>query len=157
MVKNLPAVRETRVQSLGREDPLEKRMGTHSSVLVWRIPWTEKPGGPQSMGLQRVGHDWSNLTCMHTHNRSIISLLQEWGSQTTVTQSSLSLDGIYFLVLFSKPSYHIHSLQKCIIFQAVWCSCSWPWVWQVTQIEGDIQEGQKVLDIFLFQRGKLSG
>ena len=56
-VSNLPAVQETRVQSLGQEDPLEKRMGTPSSVLAWRIPWTEKPGGPQSMGLQKVGHD----------------------------------------------------------------------------------------------------
>ena len=55
-VKNPPAVRETRVQSLGGEDPLEKGMVTHSSVLAWRIPWTEEPGGLQSMGSQRVGH-----------------------------------------------------------------------------------------------------
>ena len=53
MVKNLPAMLETRVQSLGLEDPLEKRMATHSSILAWRIPWTEEPGGLQSMGLQR--------------------------------------------------------------------------------------------------------
>ena len=57
MVKNLPAMRETQVQSLGREDPLEKRMATHSSILAWRIPWTEEPGGLQSIGSQRVGHD----------------------------------------------------------------------------------------------------
>ena len=56
MVKNLPAVQETRVRSLGREDPLEE-MATHSSILAWRIPWTEEPGGLQSTGLQRVGHD----------------------------------------------------------------------------------------------------
>ena len=49
-VKNLPAVFETRVQSLGREDPVEKGMATHSSILAWRIPWTEEPSGPQSMG-----------------------------------------------------------------------------------------------------------
>ena len=55
--KNLPAMQETWVWSLGWEDPLEKRMATHSSVLVWRIPWTEEPGGLQSMGSQRVGHD----------------------------------------------------------------------------------------------------
>ena len=48
---------ETRVQSLGQEDPLEKGMTAHSSILDWRIPWTEEPGGPQSMGSQRVGHD----------------------------------------------------------------------------------------------------
>ena len=56
-VKNLPAVLETWVPSLGREDPLEEGMATHSSILAWRIPWTEKPDGLQSMGSQRVGHD----------------------------------------------------------------------------------------------------
>ena len=56
-VKRLPATRETGVQSLGREDPLEKDMATHSSIHAWKIPWMEKPGGLQSMGLQRVGHD----------------------------------------------------------------------------------------------------
>ena len=57
MVKNLPAMQETCVQSLGQEDPLEKGMATHSSILAWRIPWTEELGGPHSIGLQRVGHD----------------------------------------------------------------------------------------------------
>ena len=56
MVKNLPAMQETQVQSLDQEDPLEKGMGTHSSILAWRIPWTEEPGGLQSMGSQRVRH-----------------------------------------------------------------------------------------------------
>ena len=57
LVKNLPAMQETRVRSLGRGDPLEKEMATDSSILAWKIPWTEEPGGLQSMGLQRVGHD----------------------------------------------------------------------------------------------------
>ena len=57
MVKNLPAVQETQVPSLGEEDPLEKGMATHSSILAWRIPSTEEPGGLQSMGSQRVGQD----------------------------------------------------------------------------------------------------
>ena len=56
-VKNLPAMRETWVQFLGREDLLEEGMATHSSVLAWRIPWTEEPGGLQSVGSQRVGQD----------------------------------------------------------------------------------------------------
>ena len=56
-VKNLPAMQETRVLSLGWEDPLEKEIITHSSILAWRIPWMEKPGRLQSMGSQRVGHD----------------------------------------------------------------------------------------------------
>ena len=58
-VKHLPTMRETRFQSLGGEDPLEKEMATHSSILAWKIPWTEEPGGLQSMGSQRVGHDWA--------------------------------------------------------------------------------------------------
>ena len=57
MIKNLPAMQETQVQSLAQEDPLEKEMATHSSILAWRIPWTEEPGGLQSTGSQRVGHD----------------------------------------------------------------------------------------------------
>ena len=57
-IKNLPAMQETWVWSLGGEDPLEKEMATHSSILVWRIPWTEEPGGLQSTGSQRVGLDW---------------------------------------------------------------------------------------------------
>ena len=56
-VKNLPAMQENWVPSLGWEDPLEKRIATHSSILAWRIPWTEKPGRLQSMESQRVGHD----------------------------------------------------------------------------------------------------
>ena len=60
MVKNLPAVQYTqgmRVRSLGQEDPLKKEIATYSNILAWRIPWTEEPGGLQSMGSQRVGHD----------------------------------------------------------------------------------------------------
>ena len=62
-LKRLPAMRETWVRSLGREDPLEKEMATYSSILAWRIPWTEEPGGLQSTGLQRVRHDWA--TSLH--------------------------------------------------------------------------------------------
>ena len=57
LVKNLPAMQEIQVRSLGWEDLLEKEMATHSSILAWRIPWTEDPGGLQSMGSQRVRHD----------------------------------------------------------------------------------------------------
>ena len=61
-VKNLPAMQEAEVQSLGQEDPLQKGMATHSSVLAWRIPWAEEPSGLQSMGLHRVGHNWATNT-----------------------------------------------------------------------------------------------
>ena len=56
-VPALTAMQETQVQSLGQEDPLEKEMATHSSILAWEIPWTEEPGGLQSLESQRVGHD----------------------------------------------------------------------------------------------------
>ena len=58
-VKRLPTMRETQVRSVGREDPLEKEMATHSSALAWKIPWMEMPGRLQAMGLQRVRHDWA--------------------------------------------------------------------------------------------------
>ena len=76
MVKNLLAVWETWVRSLGREDPLEKELATHSSVLAWEIPWTEEPGGPQSIGSQRVGHEQSDLapTPFHTVSMSLFSM-----------------------------------------------------------------------------------
>ena len=79
MVKSLPAVQETRVRSLCQEDHLEKGMAIHSSILAWRIPWTEETGRLPSMGLQRVRHDWANNTrvyiihmCTHanTHTRT---------------------------------------------------------------------------------------
>ena len=61
-VKNLPVMQETRVRSLGQKDPLEKGMAMHSSILAWRNPWTEEPGGLWSLGSQRVGHDWATNT-----------------------------------------------------------------------------------------------
>ena len=62
MVKNLTAIQDTQIQSLGQEDPLEEGMATHSSILAWGIPWTEEPGGPQSMGSQRIEHYWETNT-----------------------------------------------------------------------------------------------
>ena len=64
--KELPAIQETRVRSLDWEDPLEKGVTAHPSILAWRIPWTEEPGGLQSMGSQRVGHD--SVANTHTHH-----------------------------------------------------------------------------------------
>ena len=74
MVKNLPAVQETQIRSLGQENPLQKEKATHSSILAWEIPWTEKPGRVQSMGSQRVGHDWT--TNIHTSHAAAAKSLQ---------------------------------------------------------------------------------
>ena len=68
-VKRLPAMQETGVRSLGREDPLEKEMATHSSILAWRIPWTEEADGLQSTGSQRVGHDWATSLSLSNKGR----------------------------------------------------------------------------------------
>ena len=76
-VKNSPAMQETRIRSLGWEDPLEKGMATHSSVLAWRIPWTKESGGLQSMGSQRVGHNGEMIIYI---NRKVSSDLQQKSS-----------------------------------------------------------------------------
>ena len=70
LVKNPPALRETWVPSLCWEDALEERMAIHSSILAWRIPWTEEPGRLQFMESQRVGHDWATYTHTHTHTHT---------------------------------------------------------------------------------------
>ena len=92
MVKNLSAVRENQIQSLGREDPLEKGMATHSSILGWRIPWTEEPGGLQSMGSQRVGHNW-----VHTYSQRRKEgkrHLESVGNTRVLDRVSLDQDGV---------------------------------------------------------------
>ena len=75
MIKHLPPMRETQVHPLGQEDPLEKEMATHCSTLAWRIPWTEEPGGLQSMASQSC---WATHTHTHTHTHSNIFFLDLW-------------------------------------------------------------------------------
>ena len=102
-LKCLPAMQETWVRSLGWEDPLEKEMATHSSILAWRIPWAEEPGGLQSTGSQRVGHNWA--TSLH-----------------------LSISKVFFLswkhiisILYQCDFYWLHSLLMNLQGS---CSCS---------------------------------
>ena len=75
-LKRLPTMRETWVQSLSQEDLLEKKIATHSSSLAWKIPWMEEPGGLQSMGLQRVGHNWATSLSLSPDVRHTIPLIQ---------------------------------------------------------------------------------
>ena len=82
MVKCLPTMQETQVQSLGWEVPLEKEMATHSSILAWKIPWMEEPGRLQSMGSQRVRHDWE--TSLHQWCRNCLRLLLWMGNKFRV-------------------------------------------------------------------------
>ena len=83
-VRRLPAIWETWVQSLGWEHPLEKEMATHSSILAWRIPWTEEPGGLQSMGSQKVGCDLAT----NTHNINPLALAHS-GHLTNIRRIAL--------------------------------------------------------------------
>ena len=109
-VKHLPTTGETQVQSLGQEDPLEKKMATHSSVLAWKIPWTEEPGRLQSMGSQRIGHDWATslsflfLFCL-AQASGVIELLR--GQLCNYTEVSLWKSG-------SLPTYHYCDLGQLI-------------------------------------------
>ena len=92
-LKRLPVMRETWVRSLGQEDPLEKEMATHSSILAWRIPWMEEPGGLQCSGSQRVGHDWvtslslSGSKCIHILSVAYRSVQSFWGEHPCKTCS----------------------------------------------------------------------
>ena len=91
-LKRLPPMRETRVQSLGQEDPLEKEMVTHSNILAWRIPWTEKPGRLQSTGSQRVGHDWAtSLSAAGTRwgkSPGLLKVTESWATWLSASVAS---------------------------------------------------------------------
>ena len=93
MVKNLPAMWKTRVQSLGWEDPLEEGMATHSSILAWRIPWIEESGGLQSMGSQRVRHDSMTDTDIYMPIYLLFQFVppQQKNSRKTSTSASLTM------------------------------------------------------------------
>ena len=99
MVKNLPAVQETQVWSLSWEDPLEKGMATHSSILVWKIPWTEEAGRPQSMGSQRVVHDATNNFTFHFRHINIFCYnVRIWNLKIITSKSSLIKIHVYLRV-----------------------------------------------------------
>ena len=103
LVKSLPAMQETWVRSLGQEDPLEKEMAIHASILAWRIPWTEEPGGLQFMGSQRVGHDWENNTftfnTFHIEDK-IITVSYKVLYDLPQTAPSLKL---YYIIFYGSP------------------------------------------------------
>ena len=118
LVKNLPTVQETRVQSLGWEDPLEKEMATHSSILAWKISWTEEPGGLQSMGSQRVGHDWVTYI-----KYAVTAYLNKWNlkSNSSVQQPHFKcLITTYSQWLpYSVPKYVTIPLMQCVFLDQI--------------------------------------
>ena len=105
MVKNLPTVWETQFRFLGQQDPLEKGMTTHSSFLAWRIPWTKEPGGLQSVGLQKVGHDWATNT--HTHRDTYQQTLRALFSPRSCQQLLLFLIFLVIAILTDVRWYFI--------------------------------------------------
>ena len=109
-VKRLPAIWETWVRSLGREDPLEKEMATHSSTLSWKIPWMEEPGGLQSMGSLKVRHDWSDLA-------AAAAVLQE----TVILFSKAAVP----LCILNSKEWELLLLP--ILHSIWWCWCSGFW------------------------------
>ena len=100
MVKSLPAMQQTWVWSLGQEDPLEKEMATHPTILAWRTPWTEEPGGLQSMGSQRVGHNWNDCHFDFTWSRSetrFVFLASDASFSSTILDSHSDLPAVMVL------------------------------------------------------------
>ena len=127
-IRNPPAMQDTWVWSLGQEDPLEEGMATHSSILAWRIPWTEESGGIWSIGLQRVRHNWSDLACTHIHSSPVgpfcritslfYEILFSFDSPLTFDSSSFTgplnaaIPKFYPWFLGSSVSFHFHELHR---------------------------------------------
>ena len=123
--KNLPAMQETCVWSLGWEDPLVKGMATHSSILAWTIPWTEEPGGLQFMGLPRVDHDWVTFTTSFTIQycclgkamnrgawRAIVHAVTELDTTEQTEQENKLFSGLG--MAFISDMYSLLCLEKCL-------------------------------------------
>ena len=110
MVKNLPAIQETLVQSPGWEDPLEKELAPHSSILAWRILWTEEPGGVQSMGSQRGGHNWAIDTFSPSNMMNSVDLNFGLHHDSSSPHFPRYLSGIVLFLLSPLPSLMLLSL-----------------------------------------------
>ena len=130
-VKRLPTMRETRVQSLGREDPLKKEIATHSSTLAWKIPWTEEPGRLQSMGSQRIGHDWA--TSFHFKVRVWGMLGSDAGEGISIADRKVKVEcwlGMMMVVVIDDPQ------GSCWMGHPLTCSpqrCLWIGTWHLHQ------------------------
>ena len=125
MVKNLLAVQETLVWSLGREDPLEKGMAAHSSILAWKIPWTEEPGGLQSMGLQRGKHERASNTFIVCLQSVSISSVEQSDSVTHTHTHTYKHMGAHSWTHLSDSHFYfyVHSLfTMCVNF---FCTAKW--------------------------------
>ena len=143
VVKHLPAMQETWVQSLGWEDPLEKEMAAHSSTLAWKIPWREEPGRLQSMRLQRVGHDWATSLTTSAIFSSVQSLnrvqffVTPWIAMATSCKELIILDILNLIIFHARscptlcnplgcnpPGSSVHGISQARILEWVAISSS---------------------------------
>ena len=128
MVKNLPEIQETWVQSLGREDPLEKEMATHSSIHAWRIPWTEEPHGLQSMASQKVGHDWGANTHTHIHTHTHLWMSSgEWRGIGPIGVENLRIISVKEQTRGSRGRRYFGDLLLALVFFAALSSIAGTW------------------------------
>ena len=142
-VKNPPAMQEPQemwVRSLGQEDPLEEGMATHSSILAWRIPWTEEPGRLQSIGSQRADHHWSDLACTHSLYKVLLCLMPRTAAAPTLVVIKAVLWWIMCLSLIvqkweiQNPNFKFcSSLMQCFsniasfkLLSSSWCLVTLP-------------------------------
>ena len=126
MVKRLSTLRETRLQSLGQEDPLEKEMATYSSSLAWKIPWMEASGGVQSMGPQRVGHDWATSLFF---NFQLCT-----GHQTNCFIFIISLNSYNSPVNETFPHFRVEDMHVCMLSYSVMSDSLQPLGQQATRL-----------------------
>ena len=116
MVKNLPAMQKTQIWCLGREDPLKVEMATHSSILAWRILWTEEPGGLQSMGSQKVGHDWATFIGGCSRKIKDLAIVSQPAGGCDRSEHALSV------FLTSNPHLHLPGLLQGMRTSLLACS-----------------------------------
>ena len=115
MVKHLPAMQETQVQFLSQEDSLEKGMVTHSSILVWKIRWTEEPGGLQFIGSQRVRHNWATNHA-HTHSSFNATIMAELNHCDKSDMNHKVLIFFHYITLYRKKFSNLCSIQMSFRF-----------------------------------------
>ena len=116
MVKNLPAMQKTQIWCLDQEDPLKEEMATHSSILAWRVPWTEEAGGLQSMGSQKAGHDWATFTGWCSRKIKDLAVVPQVAGGCDRSERALSV------FLTSNPHLHLPGLLQGMGTSLLGCS-----------------------------------
>ena len=137
-VKNLPTMQETQLRSLGREFPLEKEMASHSSILAWKTPWTEEPGGLQSMGSQRAGQDWATKP---PQAFGMVRLLENGFEGCFTGFSHKGAAALHAQLWFLGQGEPVRGLSTGLESLATWCEerTHWkrPWCWERLKAGGE--------------------